>query len=274
MNIIEIINKRKSCRTFNQIYLKPADSEFLENIIRANSKGFENEVVDFRIIEKHDSKSLLKLDYGMIHGHNTYLLGTSKSSLYSRVNYGYLMEKIILKATEMKISTCWIGIFDHTYFKEVPVKEGYEIPGIVIIGYPGDQQTNQERFIRRSLSSATRDNWDKLFFSYNSKFPINQDLPREFYDSLEMVRLAPSSGNTQPWRIYFDNTSNEFHFFKKTINKRYESRGLHDIDLGIALCHFELTSFRNGISGRWLKLENEYVSSIDDLQYIKTWKCE
>jgi hypothetical protein len=30
-----------------------------------------------------------------------------------------------------------------------------------------------------------------------------------------MVRLALSSGNTQPWRVFFDDTTNEFHFFKK-----------------------------------------------------------
>jgi hypothetical protein len=89
-----------------------------------------------------------------------------------------------------------------------------------------------------------------------------------------MARLAPSSGNTQPWRVFFDETANEFHFFKKSISKRYELKGLHDIDMGIALSHFELTSLQNGLSGRWLKYANENVDSIEDLQYIMTWKSE
>jgi hypothetical protein len=89
-----------------------------------------------------------------------------------------------------------------------------------------------------------------------------------------MVRLAPSSRNTQLWRVFFDNEANEFHFFKKIISKRYESRGLHDIDMGISLSHFELTSLQNGLSGSWLKQKKENVNLIDDLQYIMTWKCE
>jgi hypothetical protein len=89
-----------------------------------------------------------------------------------------------------------------------------------------------------------------------------------------MVRLAPSSGNTQPWRIFFNDTTQEFHFFKKPISKRYEEKGLHDIDLGIALSHFELTSLYNNLSGSWIKYIPNNLDSIDDLQYIITWKCK
>jgi nitroreductase len=104
--------------------------------------------------------------------------------------------------------------------------------------------------------------------------PLNPEDVKKYSDSLEMVRLAPSSGNTQPWRVYFNDTPNEFHFFKKIISKKYELSGIHDIDMGIALCHFELTSLQNGLSGSWVKHTIENVISIDDLQYIMTWKCE
>jgi nitroreductase len=106
------------------------------------------------------------------------------------------------------------------------------------------------------------------------KTPLTPEYAKKYSDSLEMVRLAPSSGNTQPWRVFFNDSANEFHFFKKMKNKRYELRGLHDIDMGIALSHFELTSLQNGLSGRWIKQTKENVNSIEDLQYIMTWKCE
>jgi len=274
MNIIETIKKRKSSRTFNKVSLKPADKRDLENFIIENSTGLENEVVDFRIIEKNDADKQMKLDYGMIKGHNTYILGMSKSSIDSRVNYGYLMEKVVLKATEMNISTCWVGIFDSTYFKEVSIEDGFEIPGIVIIGYSEDRQTYQDKYIRFTINASKRHSWDKLFFNYKLKTPLTPEYAKKYSDSLEMVRLAPSSGNTQPWRVFFNDSANEFHFFKKMKNKRYELRGLHDIDMGIALSHFELTSLQNGLSGRWIKQSKENVNSIEDLQYIMTWKCE
>jgi hypothetical protein len=86
MNIIKIIRKRKSSRTFNQVSLKPNDKRDLESFIIENSKGLENEVTNFIIIEKNDVDRQMKLDLGMIKGHNTYILGTSKSSIDSRVN--------------------------------------------------------------------------------------------------------------------------------------------------------------------------------------------
>jgi hypothetical protein len=273
MNIIETIKKRISTRTFNQVPLKPTDKRNLESFIIENSKGLENEVINFRIIEKSDSDKQMRLDYGMIKGHNTYILGTLLSTEASRVNYGYLMEKIVLKATEMNLSTCWVGYFDYNYFNEVHIEDGFEIPSIVIIGYSEDKQPFLDKFVRFTVSATKRYSWDKMFFNYRLKTPIIPDNVKKYSDSLEMVRLAPSSGNTQPWRVFIDDSMNEFHFFKKIVSKRYELRGLHDIDMGIAMSHFELISLQIGLSGSWLKHDKENVNSIDDLQYIMTWKC-
>jgi nitroreductase len=272
MNIIETIKRRKSCRTFSHIAFKPEDNKTLESFIIENNRGLGNEVISFRIIEKHDDDRQMKLDYGMIQGQNTYVLGTAKSTTASRINYGYLMEKIVLKATEMNLSTCWIGVFDSTYFSELFIEDGFEIPVIVIVGYSDDKPTYKDKLLRFSVMASKRQGWDKLFFDYNMKIPLNPEFVKKYSDSLEMLRLAPSSGNTQPWRVFFDTTANEFHFYKKPINKRYELGGLHDIDMGIAMSHFELTSIQNGLSGCWHKHEN--VSSIDDMQYVMTWRCE
>jgi nitroreductase len=272
MDIIEIIKKRKSCRTYSQVALTPAVKKNIESFIIKDSKGFENEVVNFRIVEKNNADKQMKLDYGIIKGHNTYILGTTKSVAASRVNYGYLMEKILLKATEMNLSTCWIGAFDSNYFNEVSVEDGFQIPSIVIVGYSDTKPTYQDKFLRFSVKASKRQSWDKMFFNYKLKTPLTPESVKKYSDSLEMVRLAPSSGNTQPWRVFFDETLKEFHFYKKVISKRYELTGVHDIDLGIALCHFELTSMQNGLSGSWLNLKQENIKSIDDLQYIMTWR--
>lgn len=273
MSIKEIIKSRYSCRTYIQTALKPEDKENLQSFNIDNCKGLENETVTFKIIEKSDSEKQLKLNYGMIQGHNTYVLGTSKSSPDSRVNYGYLLEKVVLKATETGISTCWIGYFDYGFFNEISVETGFEIPALIIAGYSEEKQPYLDKFVRFAINATKRTGWDKLFFDYNMKTPLNPEKVIKYSDSLEMVRLAPSSGNTQPWRVFFDETENEFHFFKKPISKRYESRGLHDVDMGIALSHFELMSLQNELSGKWLKHANGIVESMDDLQYIRTWKC-
>jgi nitroreductase len=166
MDIIEIIKKRQSCRTYSHVALRPADKKNLESYIIDDGKGIENEVVDFRIIEKNNADKQMKLDYGMIKGHNTYILGTAKSATASRVNYGYLMEKVVLKATEMNLSTCWIGAFDSTYFNEVSIEDGFDIPGIIIVGYSDDKPTYQDKFLRFSVNASKRQGWDKMYFNY------------------------------------------------------------------------------------------------------------
>jgi len=274
MSILDSIKNRTSCRTFKPVPLSPADKRSLEGFIRENDTGLDNERISFRIIEKKAGEKPMKLDYGIIRGHSTYVMGASKASVASRVNYGYLMEKVVLKATEMSLATCWVGYFDPEYFNaDIKIENGYEIPSIVVIGYPAAVSSLVDKVVRFSARSAKRQAWGALFFNYHSKTALSPESVKKYSDSLEMVRLAPSSGNTQPWRVFLDDTANEFHFYKKPVSGRYEAKGLHEIDVGIAMSHFELVSVYNGLSGGWIRLEKEPVKAIDDLQYIMTWRC-
>jgi hypothetical protein len=103
---------------------------------------------------------------------------------------------------------------------------------------------------------------------------LNPESIQSYIETLQMTRLAPSSGTTQPWRIYYSTATNEFHFYKKPTNKSYESKGMHDIDMGIAMSHFELVSVKNGLKGSWLIHPTEQIRVIDESQYIITWKCD
>lgn len=50
----------------------------------------------------------------------------------------------------------------------------------------------------------------------------------------------------------------------------YESMGMHELDLGIAMAHFELTSQKNGLAGSWV-IHSE-AKAVEDLQYMISWK--
>ena len=274
MSILDTIKSRTSCRTFKPVPLTPDDKSSLEAFIRENDTGLNNERIPFTIIEKKAGEKPMKLDYGIIKGHCTYVMGASKASVTSRVNYGYLMEKVVLKATEMSLATCWVGYFDPEYFNaDIKIENGYEIPSIVVIGYPTATPSLLDKVVRFSAKSAKRQAWGALFFNYHSKTALSPESVKKYSDSLEMVRLAPSSGNTQPWRVFLDDTVNEFQFCKKPVSSRYEAKGLHEIDMGIAMSHFELVSVYNGLSGGWIKHAEESVKAMDDFRYIATWKC-
>ena len=61
-----------------------------------------------------------------------------------------------------------------------------------------------------------------------------------------MVRLAPSAVNRQPWRILVD--QNCVHFYlKRTKGFNGGKIDMQKIDMGIALCHFDLMCEELGI---------------------------
>ncbi|MBO7677409.1 MAG: hypothetical protein J6S49_07845, partial [Erysipelotrichaceae bacterium] len=84
-------------------------------------------------------------------------------------------------------------------------------------------------------------------------------------EALEAVRLAPSAVNKQPWRIIRQN--NTFHFYKKPEVRNEGIIDVQKIDIGIALCHFELVLKENGIDSK-IVIEDPQISSPEKLEYI------
>ncbi len=274
MDIIKSIQHRRSARTYNSESLKPSDSMILEEFINTNKTGINGESIDFVLFEKSVSKTPMKIPYGLIRNNKTYIFGKTNPTAISRTNYGYLLEKIVLKATELKLGTCWVGMFDKEYFNDIQVDNNLVIPAIVVIGYAKEKMPVKEKLIRKAVGANKRKSWEMLFFNYETGDVLNSESVNLYTEALEMMRMAPSSGNTQPWRIFYSSVTNEFHFFKKITNLAYESKGMHDIDMGIAMSHFELVSLKTGLNGTWMQHKTEKMKPNGDLHYVITWKCK
>ena len=88
----------------------------------------------------------------------------------------------------------------------------------------------------------------------------------------EAVRLAPSASNKQPWRVVYKSENKSFDFYLDedfTYNNRFKDVKIQNVDLGIAMCHFESVSNELGLKGKWdisLK-ENKFDNHI----YIASW---
>jgi len=105
------------------------------------------------------------------------------------------------------------------------------------------------------VGAAKREPWEKLFFAGDFGESLSREEAGPYAESFEWLRLAPSSGNTQPWRVVKEGPGHVYHFFKTIVNDRYEERRLHDIDIGIAMCHFELGAEKHNLRGQWTKTE-------------------
>lgn len=252
MTIEDAIINRKSVRTFNtQISLTENQIDEIKNAIANATSPFGNEFTIF--LKKFDLKGPQKPGtYGTISGAEWYLLlGISDSSPFAPLSAGFAMEQVILKATELGLGTCWIAL---TFNKEAfahstDFPEGESLKIISPIGFPAKHRRLLESLTRVSLGSSNRLSFDKLFFNNNFEEPVKES--NVYYNALQMMRLAPSAKNSQPWRALIK--GNDIYFYY--INKSESSL----LDLGIALCHFDLTLKSEGKSGEWILTENTPV---------------
>ena len=90
-----------------------------------------------------------------------------------------------------------------------------------------------------------------------------------YEDALEMLRLAPSATNSQPWAVVKE--GNKFHFFcnyKNSISE--EMKKIKHLDLGIALAHFHQTAMSDGLSGE-LEVKEINFDVPENMHYVLTY---
>lgn len=269
-----VIRSRISCRTYDP---KPLSSEIIAKIQdelhllnqEATSK------VRFALVsslnDENNSKRKLGT-YGVMSGAHTFITAIWDVELGDPLELGYLFEKAILYATELGLSTCWLGgTFNKSHFeKSVIMAQNETIPIVSPIGYAKDKRSLLDSTMRFGAGSNNRKPWNELFFENDSLTPLSKESAGVFEAALEMVRIGPSASNKQPWRIL--KTGNDFHFYIQR-NPGYGEMIKYDLqlnDLGIAKCHFELTVKECGIQGSWLKLDPK--PEIDGWVYGGTYR--
>jgi len=115
--------------------------------------------------------------------------------------------------------------------------------------------------MRKGVKADERKPASELFFDRDFLIPLKEENP-ETAEALEMVRLAPSAVNRQPWRVV--RKGNGYHFYLKH-DKGYIGKATGDlqkVDMGIALCHF-----LSGAPGEF-RIENPGLSLEGDTEYI------
>jgi len=120
--------------------------------------------------------------------------------------------------------------------------------------------------------SDNRKPFDELFFSKTFQGQLNEKEKETFGFFLEMVRLAPSASNKQPWRVVVDNKVLHF-FLKRTpnYNKNMLHADLQRVDMGIAISHVELALNEKNVSHKWTV--NKPDIDVDDMTEY-TASCE
>jgi nitroreductase len=281
--ITDIIKERSSWRTYSGETLKNDVRDTMIKLMKEND--FESPFSEFAGKARFKLLSLPEFDpseiktlgtYGTIEGAQDFIVGAVESSKYDREHFGYIMESIILVATDLGLGTCWLGgTFNKSLFSaKIKKKEDEIVPAITPVGYP-KARTSREIMIRSYAKADKRFPWNKLFFDSNFSTPLSQEKVKKYSTLIEMVRLGPSAGNFQPWRIVKENNENIFHFY---IVYTQDKLGLvynrfRRLDIGIAVSHFNLCAKELGISGKW-SFNQPDISTSEGFLYIISWHNE
>lgn len=270
--VAKTVNARSSVRTYENRDLSANEKAQINAYIDNLSNPFFADVT-FRLLEKASSTDGEKLGtYGVIKGAGNYIVASAADKELALEALGYSFENLILYATSLGLGTCWLGgTFNRSGFATaMNLKEGDLFPCISPIGYPAGKKSTIESLMRWVSKADQRKEWSELFFKQNFSQPLTKDDAGEFAFPLEMVRLAPSAVNKQPWRIVQDKDA--YHFYlARSLKSDNEKVDLQRVDMGIATCHFHMAVLEKELPGKFQKLAKPGIQSPEQMQYIYSW---
>lgn len=239
MNIIEAIKERRSIRSFDGKGLSDAAVSLMNHAIDAAQSPFGGEVKI--MLKRFDMKGDYKPStYGVIKGATDYFLICYAPDEDSVLSAGFKFEQVVLEAWMAGLGTCWIGgtFRGSSFERDLNWQGDLRLKAVSPVGTPGSTRMI-ERFTHFVMGSQNRKPFETLFFRDDFAHPLSPD--SRFGEPLAMLRLAPSSTNSQPWRALVAGDTVHFYYLPKS--------GLSVLDCGIGLCHFSVTERFNGHDG-------------------------
>ncbi|MBE6039295.1 MAG: nitroreductase [Anaerofustis stercorihominis] len=267
------IRNRISVRTYD----KKEISAEIRTQIMAFADSLQNPLgpkINFRLLDKNTSEKGEKLGtYGIIKGAKLYIGATVPEHENALEALGYDFEKLMLYLKSLGLGTCWLGgTFNKGAFAEaMQVEDGHIFPIVSPVGYPAAKMSLTEKIMRKGAKADRRLPWSELFYKDKFGTALAEEDAGEYAKALEMVRLAPSAVNRQPWRIVMKDGA--FHFYQANVKPEEEKEAvdMHRIDAGIAVCHFDLTVQEMGIEGEFVKDKPEDTGAPENADYIVSW---
>jgi len=281
--IFNFMQKRTSVRTFMEKSLSESDMVHINSILtEANQeKGPNGLNVKFSLLDiaPNDDGNIVGT-YGFIRNAQAYIAGTTPNDKSALEDYGYLLEKIIIKLVEAGLGSCWLGgTFKRDDFSTpLALKKDMIIPAVLPIGYPVKNRRNAERAMRFIIKADKRLKWTDLFYNGNFETGLTSGsltgVNSVLLSAFESVRLGPSASNKQPWRLVLDEENNQVHFYLDEDPKYSGNKlgfSMQRIDIGISMYHFQSVAEENGFAGTWNNQNPNLTVPNNNYKYIKTF---
>lgn len=271
--IRETIEKRRSVRTYAPRPLSPEDREKLTAYAGEIDNPF-GVPVRIGLIETEQSEQPKKLGtYGVIRGAGSFLGVAAPQDKLGLEAAGYALEKLVLYATYLGLGTCWLaGTLNREGFTKAMQTGANEwMPAITPVGYPAEKPSFHEQLMRSTMKSARRRPWKELFFRADFKTPLTEAEAGAYAEPLELLRLAPSATNAQPWRVVMEERAFRFYAVVGKEALADNPPAIQRVDVGIGACHFHLSAQEKGLQGAFERQESCVSGAPEGWRYLFSW---
>lgn len=280
----DLMAGRFSCRQYRQMDIPDALAEDLVHTLSGMTTGPFGSTLRFKLMAaRQGDPDLLKGlgTYGFIRNPAGFIAGAVQPQGMYLEDYGYCLELAVLKATDLGLGTCWLGgTFNKGGFaSRIGLKDGESLPAVISTGLLPEDASGGTGFVRRVVNGDRHLPAEKLFFEGNLEDPLAAGNAGAYNTALQMVRMAPSASNKQPWRVLLAGSA--FHFYlqrtpgyRNHLTRLVEIEDMQRLDMGIAMCHFKLAATDAGLAGHWQVSAPGLARSGSPREYIASWVPE
>lgn len=213
MDMLEAIKSRHSVRDFTDKKIEGQVEAILRKAIsEANVESGLN--LQLFLNEPKAFKSRL-FNLGRFNNCKNYLALIGPKGMDEK--FGYYGEKIVLKAQELGLNSCWVGSTYNKFGIPYKVNKSEKIRMVIALGYGANQG---KPHISKEITDL-----------YQIEGGANTPLPEWFIKGMEAAQLAPTSVNQQKFLMILKD--------KKVIAKALPAIN-SKIDIGIVKYHFEV----------------------------------
>ncbi len=250
MDVLTAIRQRVSVRAYAH---RPVEAPLLERLMAYTQAVEHLDGPSVRVALVNGVERTRRVlthivgSYGLVQNPPHLLVGVlPEESALARLDLGYVMEQVVLKATRLELAACWIA---GSYHPEragdaVGLAAGERVAAVVALGYPAENRWGRlhSRAVRRLAGGHRRKPLGEIVFSERWGQPWSSAGADPILDTvLEHARLAPSAVNRQPWRFIVRPDA----IVLTTVRPA-------PIDAGIVMAHVALVSTALGRSGHWV----------------------
>ena len=239
MDIIEAIEKRVSCRAYEE---RAIDQGIIDALSGEIERINDESGLSFQLYGPRENGTSIDLSAKMFAGNPPwYAALVGRNDLVEKEKLGYFGERLVLAAEALGLSTCWVaGTYDRSSAR-VQLAEGEELHSVVPLGYAPAKTPFKQRTIRSSLRARSKNQADL----FRGPVPLAQ-APEWIRACIDGVWKGPSAINEQPVVFVQDAPDAPVRAELSRVKT-----GMEHIDLGIAKYHFEVVARACGVDGTW-----------------------